>query len=186
VPKILVVLTVVLATLMTPAAADAKKRAHAARACKGSHAVPRPGAAQIARKAVICLVNVQRRRHGVRPLRRSRALTRAAQLHSADMARFGYFEHVDRAGRSAIDRVGRTRYVRGRWSRWAVGETIGWGVGRDGTPAGLVRQWMNSTVHRETMLDGRFREVGIGVVAAPPVPVAAPGATYTADFGIRS
>jgi uncharacterized protein YkwD len=186
VPKILVVLTVALATLLTPVAAHAKVSAKAARACKGSHAVPGPGAAKVARKAVICLVNVERRRHGVRPLRPSRALTRAAQAHSADMARFGYFEHVDRAGRSAIDRVGRTRYVRGGWNRWAVGETIGWGVGRDGTPAGLVRQWMHSQVHRETMLDGRFREVGIGVIAAPPVPAPAPGATYTADFGIRA
>ena len=47
----------------------------------------------------------------------------------------------------------------GRWSRW--GENIGWTTG---DIAGLQRAFMRSPVHREHILDGRFRHVAVGAV----------------------
>ena len=45
---------------------------------------------------------------------------------------------------------------------------------------------MESAPHRRIVLDRRFRDVGIGLVAAAPLAdVAVGGATLTIDFGRR-
>jgi uncharacterized protein YkwD len=65
--------------------------------------------------------------------------------------------------------------------RW-LGETIGWGSGALAEPAEMVRMWMESPPHRRTLLDPRFRLVGVGTWAGTfqgydGVRV------FTADFG---
>ena len=63
--------------------------------------------------------NAERRRHGLRRLRVSRPLSRAARRHARDMVRSHYFGHVSRSGRDVVDRVASTAYGRGalplRW-----------------------------------------------------------------------
>jgi uncharacterized protein YkwD len=50
-------------------------------------------------------------------------------------------------------------YLR-RVCRWAIGEVLA-RQSSAGTPRGVVRAWMQSPPHREVLLDGRFRQIGI-------------------------
>jgi uncharacterized protein YkwD len=43
---------------------------------------------------------------------------------------------------------------------------------------------MHSTGHCHNILDPRFRDLGIGVVARPVRPFGSAGATWTEDFGL--
>jgi len=51
------------------------------------------------------LVNDQRQRNGLGALQLDQKLSAVARAHSEDMAKSGYFDHSDRAGRSAFQRV---------------------------------------------------------------------------------
>ena len=56
-----------------------------------------------------------------------------------------------------------------------------------GTPTVAVAAWMASPPHREAILSGRYRDVGIGVAMGSPVyGEGATAAIYTADFGCPS
>ena len=128
--------------------------------------------------ATICLLNRERARHGLRPLRLSRRLSRAARRHSRSMVARRFFAHG-----AFSARIRRTGYMRGA-RRWSVGENIAWGSGSYGSPHAIVRAWMNSPGHRRNIL-GRFREVGIGVHPGAPLRGMGDAATYTTDFGSR-
>jgi uncharacterized protein YkwD len=57
------------------------------------------------------------------------------------------------------------------------------------TAAGAVQQWLVSPVHRRVMLTPSWRELGVGVVAAPAAPGAYGGKDVqiaAAEFGKRS
>jgi uncharacterized protein YkwD len=156
-----------------------------ARPCKRAGAEPNKVSHRVVVRATLCLLNKARARHHVRRLRLHRRLGRAARGHSADMARRGYFSHNSRSGASFLDRIRRAGYLR-RARRWSVGENIAWGTGRLATPRAIVRAWMNSPGHRANILNGRFREIGVGITYSAPVRVAGrSAATYTTDFGMR-
>jgi uncharacterized protein YkwD len=131
--------------------------------------------------AVRCLVNQQRAANGLRPLRASRHLRRAARRHAADMVRRSYFAHVSPEGKTLSHRVRRAGYLRGA-RRWALGEDIGWASGSTASAAGIVDAWMQSPGHRAVILDGRFKEVGLGVASG--VPGGGSGATFVLDAGM--
>jgi uncharacterized protein YkwD len=135
-------------------------------------------------RAAVCLINSRRTARGLARLRINPRLTRAAMWHTHDMVHRSYFGHVSRRGRDVVDRLRGARYLGGRFS-WAVGENLAWGSGSLGTPRQIVRAWMKSPGHRRNMLDGRFREIGIGVIARGPVRTDLPAATYTTTFGVR-
>jgi uncharacterized protein YkwD len=134
--------------------------------------------------SVLCLVNNERRRRGLRGVRASRPLTRSAKAHSVDMVRRRYFAHVAPSGGTVRDRVLRSGYVRKRQPS-KVGETIAWGTDYLATPAQLVRSFMQSPGHRQVLLDRAYRDVGVGLVRGAPAPAPGAGATLTLDFGHR-
>jgi len=101
--------------------------------------------------AVVKLINSFRERNGVPPLLVGPALSRAAQSHSADMARRGYFDHG-----AFVTRL-RSFGVRAPY----VGENIAAGS-RPVRPARIVRMWIHSPPHRENLLDRGFRRIGVG------------------------
>jgi len=116
---------------------------------------------------VVKLINSFRERNGVPSLLVGTALSRAAQAHSTDMARRGYFDHGAFATRL------RSFGVRAPY----LGENIAAGT-RPLTPATIVRMWIQSPPHRENLLDRSFRRIGVGVAG---------GSTRlaTADFSGR-
>lgn len=157
----------------------------AAHACAGAG---NPGASpRKASAATLCLLNKQRKAHGLRPFRVHGALRKAAVGHSRNMARHNFFSHTAPGNVGFADRIRRANYrPRGGWS---IGENIAWGSGRAATPKSIVRSWMNSPGHRANILNGRFRTIGIGVSRGVPYAASAAvnraGALYTTDFGSK-
>jgi len=47
-----------------------------------------------------------------------------------------------------------------------------------------VSDWLRRPAHRANTLDGRFRDIGLGVAVGTPA--GGGGGTYTNDFGVRS
>src|SRR5438552_3254459 len=121
---LLVVLTALLAGAASPAPAGA-----ASAPCAGAGRPAQALTSAAGRSAVICLVDRERRRHGLRPYRRARGLERAAQAHSADMVHRRFFDHVAPGGSTPASRVRRTGWLDGA-EAWSLGEAIAWGGGR--------------------------------------------------------
>ncbi|MBM3146479.1 MAG: CAP domain-containing protein [Actinobacteria bacterium] len=142
------------------------------------------GRLNTAERQVVRLINAQRQKHGVAPLRISRALCRAAERHSVDMRRRQYFGHSSLNGASIAARAIAGGYRRGGCSAWRVGEVIGWGSGPHRTPAAQVRAWMRSGTHRAVLLSPVWRHVGVGRVTGSFRGIART-AICTVDFGLR-
>jgi uncharacterized protein YkwD len=121
---------------------------------------------------------------GRSPLRESSLLDAAAGRHSLDMVAGKFFSHAGSDGSSLRQRVARTGYLRGASSA-LVGETLAWGSGTYATPAQIVSAFLESPQHRRTMLDRRFRDVGVGLALGAPEPGISGAATATLDFGRR-
>lgn len=184
-----VVLCALLLALMPPGADAARAKVsgylpNCEVAVAAASSVPRTTPSIRLARAAVCLINSRRARRGMVRLRLNHKLTKAAMRHTHDMVRRGYFGHVSHRGRDVVDRLRRSRYLDGRFS-WRVGENLAWGSGRLGTPRRIVRSWMESAGHRRNMLDPRYREIGIGVIARGPVRTDLPAATYTTTFGVR-
>ncbi|MFL5867963.1 MAG: CAP domain-containing protein [Thermoleophilaceae bacterium] len=162
-----------------PVEADASRRS-----CPGAHRRVRRSrkARAAASKALVCLINRIRRRYGLRPLRQSRRLRRAAAWHSRSMVRHRYFSHFQPGGLDLVTRLRRVRYLPAH--TWLVGENLAAGTGRLSTAAVQVTAWMHSSGHRANLLNRRFRDIGLGVVSGVPSSHTR-GGTYTADFGFR-
>lgn len=136
-------------------------------------------------QALGCLVNRARTERGLRALRRSAPLTRAATAHSADMVAAGFFSHVGSDGADVRRRAIRAGYQQ-RSRRNAIGETLGWGAGSYATPSELFAALMRSEQHRRAILDARFRDIGAGVASGSPgLTVGLPAATVTLVLGRR-
>lgn len=178
----------VLATLavaaITIVAAAADPPDSLAAACASTNARPTQSSRATVSRATLCLINAERRKHGLTPLRSDPRLSKAAREHSRDMVRRRYFAHTTPEGLGFAQRIGHTGYLRAS-RQWLVGENIAWGWHRRDTPAEVVRAWMQSPPHREEILRRSFRDVGIGVVAGVPRPLPRGGGTYTADFGVK-
>lgn len=134
-------------------------------------------------RAVRCLVNAERAAHGLKPLRASRQLRVAAERHGRDMVAHRFFAHVSPFAGAITDRARRSGYVRS--DDYALGEDIAWGEAELSRPEAIVTAWMNSPGHRAVILDGDFRDVGVGVASGVPVESEMPGATFVLDVGAR-
>ncbi|HEX2086175.1 MAG TPA: CAP domain-containing protein [Solirubrobacteraceae bacterium] len=103
-------------------------------------------------RSVVKKLNAMRAQHGLRRLRSSRALNRAADSKSVEIVTTGSFSHGALGPRVR-------RFVRAK----AVGETLAWVPPSQGSDAAaVVGAWMRSPSHRATLLSPRFARVGIG------------------------
>jgi uncharacterized protein YkwD len=98
---------------------------------------------------IIRAMNKVRASHGLPRLRTSSGLARAADAHSKVMKRTNTVGHGDFSRRIR-------RYVRVR----RVGENIAWASGCSAQK--IVNMWLNSAPHRQVMLSGSFRRIGVG------------------------
>lgn len=165
------------------AALVAVPTATAARACESSGATPSNAAKRTMVRATLCTLNAERGRYGLRPLQLNKRLSSAARFHARDMVRRDYFGHDTLGGGTFVDRIRRSGYLHGARS-WTVGENIAWGTRELSTPGAVTEAWMNSAGHRANILNGVFREVGIGVAIGAPG-FGGQGATYATEFGIK-
>jgi uncharacterized protein YkwD len=175
---ILVVLAAVL--LAAPPSASAAEQA-----CPAANATTANATKREIVNATLCTLNRERARHGLKALKLNKKLSVAARGHARDMARRNYFSHDTLGGGSFVDRIRRTGYLKGARS-WMVGENLAWGSHGNSRPSTIMRLWMNSPGHRANILNGSFREIGIGVVYDAPVRGGgSPAGTYATDFGYR-
>ena len=116
--------------------------------------LPMDSAALSIIQEVLDIVNSERARVGLQPLRLHSQLIAAAQAHSDDMARHNFLSHTGSDGSSPFDRMRRYGYN----FRWA-GENVASGYS---SPQDVMRGWMNSSGHRANILNPNFRDLGIG------------------------
>ncbi len=105
---------------------------------------------------VVQLVNAHRANAGCPPLAIDPRLVAAAQGHSEDMAVNDFFSHTGSDGSRPWDRMEAEGY---NWSRAAENIAAGYP-----TPEDVVAAWMNSTGHRNNILNCALVDTGVGYV----------------------
>jgi uncharacterized protein YkwD len=107
-------------------------------------------------RTVVRAINHRRSRAGLRAVRGSRSLARAADFHTREMLHANYFAHSSLNGGSFSTRI--RRFTRAR----RVGETLAWVTHcRRHAAHEVVSMWMHSPVHRAILMSGSFHRVGI-------------------------
>jgi uncharacterized protein YkwD len=179
-------LKTITATLSAALAAGALAGPAAAATCPGSDLRPAADNLATIRAATLCLLNGERTAAGLGTLTENAKLTQASTNFSAAMVRQHFFDHVAPGGSTLGGRLTVIGYL-GSASWWIAGENIAWAQTSLSTPAEVMKAWMASEGHRENILEGRFREVGLGVVLGSPQGDAPNNAaTYTTDFGAQA
>jgi uncharacterized protein YkwD len=122
---------------------------------------------------LLALHNNARKNHGLKPFCVHPALQKAARAHSKDMIQRHYYSHHTKgSNEDSCSRIRRFGYA------WPYcGENIGY----DATPEGMFHSSMRSSIHRRNILDGRFREIGIGACTGDDSD--SETSMYTVDFG---
>ncbi len=119
---------------------------------------------------VVDRTNAERARHGLPPLAADARLTAAAQAHSADMVRRGFFAHESPDGSQVWDRA-----VAAGYAYRKVAENIAAG---QRTADEVVHGWMHSPGHRANILDRDLTQIGVGRAEGGPH-----GVYWTQVFG---
>jgi uncharacterized protein YkwD len=153
-------------TVLTPMAAARGRR------CADAQAPIAAARRPALQRAVVCLINAQRRERGLPGLRENPRLNRSAQGWTNVMVSHRDFTHGADFG-SRITAVGF------HWSN--VGENIATGFR---TPSSVVAAWMASTGHCQNILNPSYRYVGTGVSDEAIGGFSTQGGTWTQDFGL--
>ncbi len=103
---------------------------------------------------VVRFTNSYRGEYGLQPLTLNSNLSNSAQTHSEDMALSDFFSHTGSDSSKVSDRTELAGY-----ESYFVGENIAAGYV---TPEEVVRGWMNSSGHRENILNPNYQEMGVG------------------------
>lgn len=118
---------------------------------------------------VIAIVNTMRGQAHCMPLALNATLMSTAQKHSTEMATYHYFSVISHDG---IDPGGRMERAGYNWTSKA--EYIAKGPR---TPADVVNAWLRDPAYRSTILNCRFKDVGVGLAYDVSTPV------WTQDIG---
>lgn len=104
---------------------------------------------------VITLVNAQRAKVGLQPLKANWELSRVARYKSQDMAKKGYFSHTSPTYGSPFNMMESfgIRFT-------AAGENIAMG---QRTPQEVMNSWMNSSGHKANILNPSYNQIGVGL-----------------------
>jgi uncharacterized protein YkwD len=110
--------------------------------------------------AMRCMINFARRAAGVSPLLGTDArLMTSADRKAGDILACKQFSHTA-CGRPFDYHMKQTGYAAGCSG---TGENIAWGSGSYGTVRSIMSGWLNSTGHRNNILNARFRDHGVGL-----------------------
>ncbi len=118
--------------------------------------VQETGVSEYERK-VVELVNEYRVQSGLSPLTINEKLCSVARMKSQDMKDKQYFSHTSPTYGSPFDMMKQFGI-----SYRTAGENIAMG---QQTPEAVVAAWMNSEGHRANIMNGSFKEIGVGYVA---------------------
>ena len=106
-------------------------------------------------KEVVTLVNQERAKQGLAPLKENVQLSNVAKTKSEDMVAKNYFSHTSPTYGSPFDMMKKfgIKYT-------SAGENIAMG---QQTAASVMKSWMNSSGHKANILSKNFTEIGVGV-----------------------
>ncbi|MEZ4864642.1 MAG: LysM peptidoglycan-binding domain-containing protein [Caldilineaceae bacterium] len=110
-------------------------------------------------QVVALAINQMRAQAGLPPLALHPLLNLAAQNHVNDMIGNNNYSHTGSDGSNVRQRVARTGYGNSPWA------SENWVSVSD--PSQAIQWWMNSTVHRNNILNHNWHEYGIGTGRAP-------------------
>lgn len=105
---------------------------------------------------ILTIVNKERAKVGANPLVLDDTLSKTAIIRSTDMVTYKYFSHT-----SPNTGAFNTLVLQMNYSYWGLGENIAAG---GGSGAAYMSMWMNSTGHRNNILNPNYNRIGIGVV----------------------
>jgi uncharacterized protein YkwD len=132
---------------------------------------------------MLCLHNVERRKHGLSQLRWNRELAGVATRHARDMVSRHYFAHASPGGSDHMDRIAASGYKPDAGC-WTAGENLFYSSGRS-TPKQMLDLWLHSPAHHQNILRRGWGGFGLGIVEAAPQRNPN-GLTVVALFGSRS
>jgi uncharacterized protein YkwD len=150
-------LTAIALGLAAPAAptSDASALQAVASSCAGASSAAGDTHSQL--EAMYCGVNIVRRAYRLGAVRGNGPLNRSSVLKANAVRRCG-FSHTP-CGMSFTSTFRRAGYLPAR----AFGENLAWGQADLGSPLHTLEMWLNSPPHRENLLSGRWRDLGIAV-----------------------
>lgn len=154
--------------------------------CQNTELVPTADDIELVRTAVLCLINRERAQHGELPLQDNPQLQEAAEEHSSELVVRDYFAHVSPTGLTPVQRISATGYIPGPHVGYVIGENLAWGTLALSTPQSIVAAWIASPDHLANILEGSYRDTGVGIAPAVPASLGGgePGATYAQEFGV--
>jgi uncharacterized YkwD family protein/spore coat assembly protein SafA len=104
---------------------------------------------------VVRLVNIERSKNGLQPLKENWELSRVARYKSQDMANKNYFSHTSPTYGSPF------RMMESFGIRYSsAGENI---AKMQKTPQQVMNSWMNSPGHRSNILSPSYTQLGVGL-----------------------
>jgi uncharacterized protein YkwD len=134
-----------------------------------------PSAVESFAEDVVQLINQERRAAGLYPFKVNPILTTIAEQHSVVLRDQGCFDHQCSGEPSSAQRACNAGYRPYGWGECYIGETIAGGYSN---PDSVVSAWMQSPGHRDILMHGKLREIGVGYVSGGYY-----GHYWTADFG---
>ncbi|UJR17095.1 hypothetical protein I4U23_003992 [Adineta vaga] len=109
------------------------------------------------RREIVSLCNHHRHSHRAPSLSYHLRLHRAAQNHANYMAKTKHMSHEENIhGHKTVGE----RAHRARYSWTTIGENVATG---QTSASSVMNGWMHSQGHRENILNGNFRNIGIGI-----------------------
>ena len=125
-----------------------------------SFTIARPGvlgySSEITISKVLDQTNTERVKLGLKSLTFNSTLSKSAQLKADDMFTNNYWAHTSPEGKSPWDFFNNAGY------EYSV---AGENLAKDFYDTeGLLKAWMNSPTHRESIINPKYQEIGIGVV----------------------
>lgn len=109
-------------------------------------------------KELLNLINEQRKAYGLPELSFNSELQRVAKAKAQDLVANNYFSHNSPTYGSPFDMMK---------SFGITYKTAGENIAGNSTLKGAVDAWMNSTGHRENILNNAYNYTGIGIVDSP-------------------
>lgn len=103
---------------------------------------------------VIRLVNIERAKNGVGPLKANWQLSRVARIKCEDMRDKNYFSHTSPTYGSPFNMIKNFGFT-----YRTAGENIAMG---QVSAAQVMNSWMNSPGHRQNILNSNYTEIGVG------------------------
>jgi uncharacterized protein YkwD len=126
--------------------------------CPHANAHPHTTSLANLRTAMRCLVNNKRAKHNLHGLKDNARLASAARRHTKAMLQKDCFKHRCQGESPLGKRIKRSGYLQGA-KHYFYAEDLGF----DRTPKRMIQRLTNSRYNRRNILDGDFRDIGVGV-----------------------